>query len=87
MKSKWIIDLPGLELYRFDTHGELWKLAFTDAIGKCISLKKVKKDIEKKRWRMTRYEKSEWWSEHQLRPHLILDPNPFELTKENELPF
>lgn len=83
MFTKWNIEVIGLELYRFDENGELWKLPFKSVSGKYISAKKIKKDNEKKRWIIN----GNWWSENQLRPHLILDQNPFELTKEDCLPF
>jgi hypothetical protein len=83
MVTKWIIEITGLELYRFDHRKELWKLAFKSKSGKSISAKKIKKDTTKKRWKLN----AEWWSENQLRPHIALDKFPIQLTKETDLPF
>jgi len=87
MNSKWIIDLKGLEGYRFGEDKNLYRLPFVTKDGKHRGLKKVFKCSIKKRWQVTRGGKVEWISENQLRPHLLIDKNPIELIKEDQLPF
>lgn len=87
MVSKWVIDLEGFEYYRFGEDKNLYRLPFTTIDGKKRGLKLIKKDKLKNRWQITRFGKVEKWSESQLRPHLILDDNPIQLTKTEKLPF
>lgn len=87
MISKWIIDLQGFERYRFGEDKNLYKLPFITEDGKSRGLKLIKKDKMDNRWEFRINGKIEKWSENQLRKHLIIDKNPIELTKINELPF
>jgi hypothetical protein len=87
MKSKWKIDIKGLENFRFGEDKELYRLPFVTADGKHRGLKKIAKCKIKNRWQITRNGRVEKWSEAQLRPHIIIDLEPIELTKCDKLPF
>lgn len=80
MFSKWKINLPGMEFYRFGEDKALYRLPFTSG-KRCYSLRKIKKS--RGCWVIN----GERWSEHQLRAHLVLDESPIELTKTDDLPF
>lgn len=82
MFTKWIIDIKGMQDYRFAENGDLYRMPFTDANKKSRSVRKIKMQ-SKNRWVIN----GVWWSKTQLRPHLELDKKPIEITKINDLPF
>ena len=82
MFTKWKIDIKGLEKYRFDADGNLWKMPFTSK-KKSYSWRQIKMCRIKKRWKIGTI----WWPQSQIRPHLVLDDNPIQITKSKELPF
>ena len=81
MFSKWRISKKGMELYRFCPKGDLYRLPF-NRNGRYYGLRKIKPQ-HPNRYLIN----GEKWSKDQLRQHIILDDNPVELTKTNEMPF
>jgi hypothetical protein len=80
MLTKWKIDLPNMELYRFGEDKELYRLPFsTDK--KSFGLRKLRKSRGCWLLNGTR------WSVDQLRPHIIPDDNKKLLFKSEEMPF
>ena len=81
MFSKWKISKEGMELYRFCHNGDLYRLPFK-RYNRSYGLRKIKIQAD------NRYLiNGEKWSKDQLRQHIILDDNPVELTKTDEMPF
>jgi hypothetical protein len=87
MKSKWKIEIKGLENFRFGEDKQLYRLPFVTADGKHRGLKKIAKCKIKNRWQFTIDGKIYKFSESQLRNKIILDNEPIELIKCGEMPF
>ena len=81
MFTKWIIDIDSLRGFVISENGEVYKKPFTSN-GKSYGWRKIKKQ-SKNRWVLN----GDYWSENQLREHLILDENPIEIYKTDDLPF
>jgi hypothetical protein len=82
MLTKWKIALKGFEKYRFDTDGNLWKMPFTSQ-KRSYSWRMIKMCRIKKRWKIG----TVWWSQRQIKPHIIIDDNPLQIYKTGEMPF
>jgi len=87
MKSKWVINIEGLESYRFGEDKNLYRLPSVTSDGKHRGWKLIKKDKIKNRWALSRFNKVEKFSQNQLRSKLILDSNPVIITQADEMPF
>ena len=88
MVTKWKIDLPGFERYRFLEDGTLVRIPY-EAHGKRYSAKIKKMCPIKHRWVISINGRVEKWSKSQLRPTVILDDDPIEISKMElkDLPF
>ena len=82
MFTKWVIDIEGLENYRFGEDKQLYHLSHQIGL-RSYSHRMIRKAKDRNRWRIN----GEWWSERQLKPHLKLDENPIKLKNNIELPF
>lgn len=82
MKSKWKFNNEALKNYRIDSDGTIWRLGFFGKDNKFYSSKKIKKQHPKRY-----FLNGQMWSENQLRPHIIPDPEPIQLTRTTDLPF
>ena len=76
MKSGWIINKKGFELYRFGDDKNLYKLPFISRLN-YYGIRLIKKQSNR-RW----YINGNLWSERQLRRHIKIDINPVELVKD-----
>ena len=81
MFTKWIINLKGLEKYRFAENGDLYRIPHTKE-KKSFGWRLLKKQ-RGSRWRLN----NNWWSKNQLKQHLEIDTNPMEILKTKDLPF
>ena len=81
MFSKWKISKDGMSNYRFGEDKELYRLPFIKG-KRSYGLRKIKMQ-HPNRYLIN----GEMWSKDQLRPHLVLDDNPIELTKSDDMPF
>ena len=81
MFTKWRIDIKELSDYRFDEDGNLWKKPFTRK-KRSYSWRMIKIQYPN-RWKIGKV----YYSQMQLRPHLIEDENPIEIYKTKEMPF
>jgi len=82
MFSKWIIDLPGFELYVFGEDKKLYKLPHQIGL-RSFGIREIKKAKDRNRYRIN----GQWWSENQLRPHIKPAPESKELFINNDMPF
>jgi predicted GTPase len=80
MFSKWRI--KGIDGYRFDELGNLWRLPYTDYKGKSRGLRMLKMHYPS-RWKIN----GEYYSKNQLRNRLELDTEPIELIIKDQMPF
>lgn len=82
MKSKWIINIKGFESFRFGEDSNLYRLPYQkDKRAFNLRLIKLQKS---NRWIVN----GKAWSKRQLEGKIIKDPNPIELTREeNNYPF
>lgn len=82
MFSKWIIDLPGYELYKFGEDKELYRIPYTKG-KRSFGLRKLLLNPDRGTWTLN----GKHWTKDQLRPHIVDDPDPILLTKAKEMPF
>lgn len=75
MNSKWFIDLKGVELYRFGSDKNLYKLPFNSGLSSYYT--RLIKKQSNNRW----YINGTLWSEKQLKPHIKLDEKPIVLVE------
>ena len=82
MITKWIIGIKGLEDYRFNKEGELYKMPF-NRNKRNYGVRLIKMQ-DPNRWRMynTYSHKEEWYSKTQLSNKLIEDENPIILPQD-----
>lgn len=77
--SRWKIE--GISTHVVGEDGEIYRLPYTNGL-KHYGLRKIKKQYP------NRYKiNGVWWSQNQLRGKLVLDTDPVELIKSDELPF
>lgn len=82
MKSKWHFkDLTKLENYCIGEDSKIYRKPLTKN-NRAYAAKEIKKQ-KGNRYRLN----NEWWSEAQLKPHIILSENPIELFVDKNLPF
>lgn len=82
MVTRWIIDIRGLEDYRFNKEGELYKMPFSGN-KRNYGVRLIKMQYPN-RWRMynTYSQKKEWYSKAQLSNKLIEDETPIILYQD-----
>lgn len=82
MKTKHIINIKGLEEFRFGEDKNLWKLPYTRN-NRSYGFRKMKLQ-DSNRWILNGVP----WSKRQLEGKIIRDPNPIEICPEDlDLPF
>jgi len=69
----YLIQIEGMQDYRLDSNGDLWRLPFTTVDGKKRGLKLMRKEALKKRWTITLDGVQTKISENQILPCLVLD--------------
>ncbi len=79
MFTKWII--KGIKGFSFSEDGKLYKDPYEDSMGRFRDWRELKQ--QRSNWKLN----GEWWSKIQLKPKLIIDPNPREIFKTKDLPF
>jgi hypothetical protein len=77
--AKWLIH--GLDGYCFGSDFALYRLPF-ESDHKYYGLRKLKMQ-HPNRWII----KGKWWSKRQLKQKLYLNPDPFILIEDKDLPF
>ena len=87
MNTRWKINLEGFEKYRLDTDGNIWRLPYQDKGGKYYEFRRLKMCRMKNRWALNIKGKICWWSQNQLRPHLIDDDSPIPIFTLQETPW
>ena len=82
MKTKYKINVKGLESFRFGEDKNLWRLPY-ERNKRSYGARKMKMQYPN-RWILN----GVVWSKNQLKPHLIIDDNPIEIYKEDlDTPF
>ena len=82
MKTKYKINIEGLESFRFAEDKNLWRLPY-ERNKRLYGARKMKMQYPS-RWILN----GVVWSKNQLKPHLIRDNNPIEIYKEDlDTPF
>jgi hypothetical protein len=81
MFTKHIINIEGLEGFRFADDGNLYRLPYTKD-KRSYGFRLIKMQYSN-RWRIN----NEWYSKNQLRGNLIKDSNPMLIYSNNETPF
>lgn len=81
MFTKYKIDIKGLELFRFNIDGDLYRLPYTEGT-RSYGFRLIKMQYSN-RWRI----RDQWYSKRQLRDKLILDDSPVMIYSTKETPW
>ena len=79
--TKWTIKIDGLELFRFDEDGNLYRIPYTKG-KRSYGFRLIIMQYPS-RWRIN----NTWYSKSMLRNKLIKDENPIMIYSNKEVPF